>query len=232
MAALTEGRLPKALLPVAGRAFIDFKLAGLAAEGVERVVLLLGHEGEAIADHVGSGERYGLQVSCLLDGPKLLGTGGAVRRSLDHLGDVFWVTYGDTYLRAPMGRIESRFQEEGAEGLMTVLRNRDRWDRSNVRVRGGLVVEYEKGASPGTYQHIDYGLAILQSESFEPFPAGTPFDVEGVFRRIISRKGMAAFVVTRRFYEIGSQQGLRDTDRFLRRSGEWQRLSSIRTQPS
>lgn len=93
-------------------------------------------------------------------------------------------------------------------------------------------MKYEKGASPGTYQYIDYGLAILRRGSLEAFPAEMPFDVEEVFRQIISRRQMAAFVVTRRFYEVGSPQGLADTDRFLRRSGEWQRLSSIRAQPS
>jgi N-acetyl-alpha-D-muramate 1-phosphate uridylyltransferase len=226
MADLTGTRLPKVLLPVAGRPFIDFKLASLAAEGAERVVLLVGHGGRLIADHVGTGERYRLGVTCIFDGPVLLGTGGALRRALDQLGDVFWVTYGDTYLRAPMREIEARFWKERSEGLMTVLRNRDRWDRSNVRVDGGVVVEYEKGSSPGTYQHIDYGLAILRKASLEAFPAETPFDVEEVFRRIISRRQMAAFMVTRRFYEIGSPRGHRDTDRFLRRSGEWQRLHS------
>lgn len=231
MAPLTGADVPKALLPVAGRPFIDFKLAGLAAEGAERVVLLTGHGDRLITDQVRSGEPHGLRVTCVSDGPVLLGTGGAMRRALDHLGDAFWVTYGDTYLRAPMEEIEGQFWKRGSEGLMTVLRNRDRWDRSNVRVDEGLVVEYAKGSKAGTYDHIDYGLAILRRESLESFPVGSPFDVEEVFRGIIARRRMAAHVVTQRFYEIGSPQGYRDTDRFLRRSGEWRRLRSRHTEP-
>jgi NDP-sugar pyrophosphorylase family protein len=223
MTSVTGTDFPKALMPVAGRPFIDVKLAGLADEGVERVVLLLGHGDRLITEHVGS-NRYGLEVTCLSDGPVLLGTGGAVRKALDHLGDVFWLTYGDTYLRAPMGPIEVDFQARGTEGLMTVLRNRDRWDRSNVRVEEGLVVEYEKGARAGTYEYIDYGLAIMRRVSFEPFSADSPFDVDEVFHPTISRRQMAAYRVTRRFYEIGSPQGYRETDRFLRRSGEWRNL--------
>ena len=52
MAKRTGPRLPKALLEVAGRPFIDFKLGQLAGEGATRVVMLLGHGAGAIAEHV------------------------------------------------------------------------------------------------------------------------------------------------------------------------------------
>lgn len=230
MAALAGGR-PKALLPVAGRPFIDFKLAGLAAEGAERVVLLLGHGGEAVARHVGDGERYGLRVTAVFEGPALLGTGGALRRALGRLGEVFWATYGDTYLRAPMAAAEAAFERLGCEGLMTVLRNRDRWDVSNVRLMGGLVAEYEKTAPPGTYEHIDYGLSILRSETVRAFPPGEVFDLGEVFARLIGRRSLAAFEVTERFYEVGVPEGYRETDEFLRSSGEWERLAAITSRP-
>jgi NDP-sugar pyrophosphorylase family protein len=224
MADISGPTTPKALLRVAGRAFIDFKLASLAAEGVKRVVLLLGHGDRLIADHVGTGADYGLHVTCRSDGPTLLGTGGAVRRALDLLGEAFWVTYGDTFLRAPMAEIEATFHSRGIEAMMTVLRNRDRWDRSNVHIEKGLVVEHRKGSPPGSYEYIDYGLAILRREPVETFPAGSPFDLEQVFQLLIANGTMGAYVVSRRFYEIGTPEGYRQTNEFLRTSGEWKRL--------
>jgi NDP-sugar pyrophosphorylase family protein len=224
MADISGPTTPKALLRVAGRPFIDFKLASLAAEGVKRVVLLLGHGDRLIADHVGTGADYGLHVTCRSDGPTLLGTGGAVRRALDLLGEAFWVTYGDTFLRAPMAEIEATFHSRGIEAMMTVLRNRDRWDRSNVRIEKGLVVEHRKGSPPGSYEYIDYGLAILRREPVETFPAGSPFDLEQVFQLLIANGTMGAYVVSRRFYEIGTPEGYRQTNEFLRTSGEWKRF--------
>jgi N-acetyl-alpha-D-muramate 1-phosphate uridylyltransferase len=224
MADVTGPTIPKALLRVAGRPFIDFKLAGLAAEGVERVALLVGHGDRLIADHVGTGAQYGLHVTCRSDGPILLGTGGAVREALDLLGEAFWVTYGDTYLRAPMEEIETSFRSQNVEGMLTVLRNRDRWDRSNVRIDEALVVEHRKGSRQGSYEYIDYGLAILRRDSVKSFPAGSPFDLEDVFQRLITSGTLGAHVVARRFYEIGSPEGYRQTDEYLRASGEWKRL--------
>lgn len=228
MADISGPSIPKALLPVAGRPFIDFKLASLAAEGIERVVLLLGHGDRLIAAHVGTGVQYGVQVTCMSDGPILLGTGGAVRRALDLLGEAFWVTYGDTYLRTPMAEIEATFHGHTLDGMMTVLRNQDRWDRSNLRVEQELVVEYRKGAPPGTYEHIDYGMSILRSGALESFPVDSPFDLEQACQRLIARRRMGAYVVTSRFYEIGSPEGYRQTDGFLRASHEWERLEARR----
>src|SRR2546426_5413320 len=122
MAKRTGPRLPKALLEVAGRPFIDFKLAQLATGGVTQVVMLLGHGAGAIAEHVRDGAAYGLDIELLPDGDQLLGTGGAVRRALPQLGDVFWVTYGDTYLSVPMVEVEEVFRRAGRQGLMTVFR--------------------------------------------------------------------------------------------------------------
>jgi N-acetyl-alpha-D-muramate 1-phosphate uridylyltransferase len=216
MARRTGPRLPKALLAVAGRPFIDFKLAQLASGGVTRVVMLLGHGAEAIADHVGDGAAYGLHVDIVPDGEVLLGTGGAVRRALPHLGDVFWVTYGDTYLSVPIAEVEEAFRRAARQGLMTVFRNRDAWDSSNVALREGLVAEYRKGAPPGTYEYIDYGMSILTTGAFAPFPPGTTFDLAEVLQSLIAARELAGFEVEERFYEIGSEAGFQETDTHLR----------------
>lgn len=216
MARRTGPRLPKALLAVAGRPFIDFKLAQLAAGGATRVVMLLGHGAEAIADHVGDGAAYGLHLDIVPDGEVLLGTGGAVRRALPQLGDVFWVTYGDTYLSVPMADVEQAFRRAGRQGLMTVFRNRDAWDSSNVALRAGLVAEYRKGAPPGTYEYIDYGMSILTASAFAPFPPGTAFDLAEALQSLIAPGELAAFEVEERFYEIGSEAGYLATDAYLR----------------
>src|SRR5437588_78131 len=117
--ARTGDALPKVMVPVLGRPFIDYKLASLSATGAERVVLLIGHEGEQIKRRVGSGDRYGLQVSYVEDGPMLRGTGGAVHHALGELADPFWVTYGDTLLEVPMRDAEPALVASGLSAFMT-----------------------------------------------------------------------------------------------------------------
>src|SRR5437763_3276508 len=61
-------KIPKALVEVAGRPFIDHQLALLRDNGLRHVVLCLGHLGEQVRDHVGDGARFGLKVAYSFDG--------------------------------------------------------------------------------------------------------------------------------------------------------------------
>src|SRR5438874_2296480 len=86
--------IPKALLEVGGRPFIDWQLELLARSGCEEVVMCVAYRAEMIRAHVGDGSRFGVHVIYVED-KELLGTAGAVRGALPHLADVFLVTYGD-----------------------------------------------------------------------------------------------------------------------------------------
>jgi len=214
---------PKALVEVGGRPFIDYKLAGLARDGVTDVTLLTGAHGEALAAHVGDGAQLGLRVHTLDDGPALRGTGGAVLAALDALPEAFWVTYGDTFLQLDVVAAEERFLDAAAPGLMTVLHNRDRWEPSNVRVEHGLVVRYGD-LSPGTCEHIDYGMVALRRDAFRGAPADTAFDLGVVFRALAGNHELVAFEVTERFRDIGTPAALRETEDYFRTNDTWDRL--------
>ena len=151
--------VPKALVEVAGRPFIDHQLALLARHGVRRVVLCLGYLGEQVVGHVGDGSRFGLHVGYSHDGDRLLGTGGALRRALPLLGDTFWVLYGDSYMDIDYRSILNTFLGRDLLGLMTVLRNDNRWDSSNVVFRAGRLLRYDKHHRGSDMTHIDYGAA-------------------------------------------------------------------------
>src|SRR5437899_8652123 len=77
---LTE-RVPKVLLPVAGKPFLAHQLTLLRAQGVTRAVLCVGHLGEMIERDFGDGRGWGVELAYSFDGPVLLGTGGALQKA-------------------------------------------------------------------------------------------------------------------------------------------------------
>src|SRR5262249_44926497 len=139
MRPLTE-TIPKAMLEVAGRPFIDHQLDLLHRSGIRRVVLCLGYLGEQVRHHLGDGRDRGLELRYSFDGRRLLGPGGALRQALPLLGEVFWVIYGDSYLEIDYPAVLADFLSRGMLGLMTVVRNDDHWDRSNVVFRNGRLL--------------------------------------------------------------------------------------------
>jgi N-acetyl-alpha-D-muramate 1-phosphate uridylyltransferase len=209
---------PKALIEVAGRPFAAHQLELLKKNGIEKVVFCVGHLGDRIEAVLGDGSDFGLKAIYTFDGPQLLGTGGALRQALPLLGRSFFVLYGDSYLDCDYAKIEAHFAASGKLGLMTLFHNRDRWDRSNVVFREGVISRYDKTRSTADMEYIDYGLGILRAEAVQVYPAGTRLDLETVYQALIARGLLAGFVATRRFYEIGSLQGLEETRRHLARN--------------
>ena len=214
--ALTGDVVPKVMAPVLDRPFIDHKLTGLAGEGVEHVVLLVGHQGERVKEWVGSGERYGLDVTYVDDGPALRGTGGALVHALDVLSDAFWVTYGDTLLEVPVRAAEECFTASGLPALMTVLHNRDRYEPSNVRVDRGRVVDYGTNPRPDGADYIDYGMLAFRRDAFSAWSQSDAFGLGELLRALSLERAIAAFEVTERFHDIGTVEALHETEEFLR----------------
>src|ERR1700674_3091701 len=113
--------VPKSLIEVAGQPFVIRQLRYLGTQGIDRAVLCVGHLGDQIEAIVGNGSEFGLQVTYSFDGPKLLGTGGALRQALPLLGEYFFVLYGDSFLPVDFGSIQQAFVASTRPALMTVL---------------------------------------------------------------------------------------------------------------
>jgi len=211
----TTKRIPKALLEVAGRPFIEHQLALLRREGVDRVVLCVGFLGEMIKARVGDGTGFGLSVSYSFDGERLLGTGGALRRALPLLGEHFFVLYGDSYLDIAYAPVQAAYRQSGLPALMTVFRNEGRWDTSNVLFDGNQVVRYDKRNPSEDMKFIDYGLGILNGDILRA-SKDEAFDLSDLYGALALEGKLAGFEATRRFYEIGTPSGLAEADGHLR----------------
>lgn len=214
---LTE-RLPKAMLEVAGEPFIAHQLRLLRREGISRVVICAGYLADQIADYVGDGSRFGLSAAYKIDGPRLLGTGGALRAALDQLGEEFLVMYGDSWLDIAYAPVVDAFRASGQPALMTVFRNEGQWDTSNVWFEDGRIQLYDKRERLPQMHHIDWGLSMIRAEALAAPPANEPFDLAEVYSDLSRSGKLAGYEVTRRFYEIGSTEGLRETDALLRKA--------------
>jgi NDP-sugar pyrophosphorylase family protein len=210
------GTNPKALVTVAGAPFIAHQLRLLHSAGLRRIIICAGYLGEMIEAEIGNGAGFDLRIEYSFDGPRLLGTGGALKRALPLLGRRFFILYGDSYLPIDYRKAALAFATGDKMGLMTVYRNEGRWDTSNVRFDAGQILGYDKKQRTQEMHHIDYGLGILRAESLVSWPDNEPFDLADVYRHLLSENQLSGHEVTERFYEIGSPEGLAELDAFLR----------------
>ena len=209
-------KIPKLLVEVAGEPFFSHQLRLLKKAGLTRVVLCVGHLGEQIVAQYGDGAKWGVSIDYSFDGPKLLGTGGALIRALPKLGDAFYVLYGDSYLPIDYQAVGRAFLASGRPGLMTVFENREAYDASNVWFEDGRIKLYSKKEKPPQMRHIDYGLGVFRAAAFTDCPRDAVVDLATVQADLCARGELAGFEVKERFYEIGSPAGLNELDALLR----------------
>jgi NDP-sugar pyrophosphorylase family protein len=208
-------KIPKSLVAVAGEPFLAHQLRLLHLRGVRRAVLCVGYLGEMIERDFGDGAAFGIELSYSFDGPKLLGTGGALRQALPLLGEEFLVLYGDSYLPIDYAAVLAAYRASGQPGLMTVFRNEGAWDTSNVQFVDGRILSYDKQERIPEMRYIDYGLSLFRASIFEAWPARKAFDLADVQRGLVAKGTLAGHEVFQRFYEIGSHAGLTELEMLL-----------------
>ena len=210
---LTASR-PKCLVEIHGEPFARHQLRLLRDQGVRRVLFCVGHLGDQVIQALKDGDRD-MCIEYAFDGPRLLGTAGAIKRCLDRLPESFFVMYGDSYLPCAFQEMQETFSREGRAGLMTVHANDCRWDASNVEFRDGRIVAYSKVDRSERMRHIDYGLGVFHRRAFARVPDDAPFDLATLYQDLLIRDELAAHEVSERFYEVGSPSGLDETRNYL-----------------
>lgn len=210
--------VPKSLVPVAGRPFIEHQFELLRRNKLTRVLLCVGYGADQVENHVGDGVRFGMQVEYSRESrDQLLGTGGALVHALPKLEATFLVLYGDSYLPIAYREVIRWFRARSWPAAMSVYQNREQWDKSNTRIEGDRVVFYSKQAKPDEADWIDYGLSIFRKTVIERYStAELPLDLARIQSDLVRGADLGAYVVTQRFYEIGKPEGLAELDSFLR----------------
>ena len=212
-------RVPKVLLPVAGRPFAAWLLESLVAAGYEDVLFCVAHLGDLVREELGDGSTFGVRLRYADEGPRLLGTAGAIRKALPDLAETFLVTYGDSWLpfdyRAPLADLRAHPE---ALGTMAVFKNEGRFDSSNTQVAGDRVLRYEKGTKDPALDHIDYGATALRREVIAALPDGAVLGLDAIQHDLAARGLLRALPAEKRFFEIGSPDGHADLERHLSNS--------------
>lgn len=207
--------IPKALIEIAGEPFIFHQLRYLKEQGITSVVLCIGYLGEMIQERIGDGSEFGVRASYSFDGPKLLGTGGAIKAALPLLGENFYIFYGDSYLPINFNSVKNAYLASRKLGLMTVLKNDNQWDKSNVIFQNKCLIEYNKEVIKPNMTYIDYGLGILSAQVFEGYAGAETFDLSKVYNDLSLKNQLYGYEIFERFYEIGSHQGILETEDYL-----------------
>jgi len=202
---------PKALVPVAGRPFIDHVLSGLAAHDLTDVVLCAGHGAEALVRHVGDGPVPGVRVRPVIE-EQPLGTAGALafaRAAVDHPAETFLALNGDTWAEFDPGALLALHGRLGADATLACYEVADATARGTVVPAddGRLSAFREKAhAGPGW---VSGGVYALEPRALDDVDAAHARSLESdVFPALLARgRTLGAWRAPGRFWDMGTPEG-------------------------
>ena len=117
--------LPKALVPVAGRAMLDHVVDKLKTAGVDQLMINLHFRGQMIRDHVAAQKSYGITVE-FSEEPQILGTGGGLKNAEKFFAaeSAFFVHNCDVYSDVDFPKLLAVHRASRAIGTIVVLKGK------------------------------------------------------------------------------------------------------------
>ena len=215
---ITE-KVPKSLIEINGEPFVYHQLDLLEKKGFKQIYFCLGFLGEQVEDAVRKSKYFKrISITFSYDGETLLGTGGTIRKIINQLPDYFFITYGDSYLNINFDDIQDIFEskKQNYNSLMTVYKNKDLFDTSNVIFENDSIELYSKTKKDSRMAHIDYGVGILSNKCMDNYDKNIIFDLAKLYENLSLKKELFGYEVFQRFYEIGSLQGIEDLSNYLK----------------
>jgi len=215
MRPITE-TIPKPMITVAGKPFLQHQLELLSGAGCERALLLVAYLGEQIQEYFGDGTRFGCNISYSFE-PSPLGTGGALKNAQAQLQNYFVLVNGDTYLAIDYGELVGKFAEANCSALIVAYEKPAAVSQhipANILPNNlgvdveGVVTAYRK-RDPEGLSHIDAGVIVLKKGILAGLVPGQKRSLEEeIYPNLIARGEMRAWVSREPFYDMGSPQGL------------------------
>ena len=199
--------LPKPMLPVGGKPFLEHVVSQLAVQGFPEVLLLVGHRADCIQEHFGDGRAWGLAIRYSRE-THPLGTGGALRQALPLIPERFLLLYGDLfrafdYAAFAEGQGNRLAVYPYLAGLTTIACANVALDAS-----GSRVARYVKDDPAAACTHVDAGFGVFHSHVLERLPAGISNFEAMVYPPLASAGDLEACLVDRAFLDIGNPADL------------------------
>lgn len=206
---LSEDR-PKYLMPVSPtEVFADVHLKWVKSLGFKKVILSIGYLGKQIQDYCQNGQKFGLEIEYIDDGPMPVGTGGALALAASSFSHLIAVTYGDTLLRIDLDSILKKLNSNPKSlSLMTVYKNTVPGHTCNSDFVSESLIHYSKKNPDSKWAYIDYGFLVIKKQALAYFEETRPLDLALPLERISQDQLLTGYAVEERFWEIGTLDSL------------------------
>jgi D-glycero-D-manno-heptose 1,7-bisphosphate phosphatase len=204
LGSLTDS-IPKPMVEVAGRPFLDWLIEEVARHGLARITLLAGYLGQTIFDRYDGKIVGGARVEVLVE-PAPLGTAGALRLFADRLEERFLLLNGDT--RFDVNLLDLALHAGDALATLALRREAPGARYGTVEVDGDGLIHGFAARSPDRAGPINGGIYLMQREIIAHIGEGPVSMESDVFPGLASAGLLRGGLYDGAFIDIGIPEDL------------------------
>lgn len=200
--------MPKPMVPVNGRPFLEHLLEQLAARGIRRFLLLTGYLGEQIRGHFRDGSSRDWEVE-YSHGPVEWATGRRLWEARQKLEPRFLLLYSDNFVQFPMDRLMALHEMEQVS-LSFLLAPKA---KGNIRVSAeGRIEAYDKTRTGHSLDFVEVGYMVVERERvlnvFPTLKNHPDFSFSEVLEHLAGVNQLAGLVVRDPYHSISDPDRL------------------------
>lgn len=198
---LTE-HTPKPLLPVGGKAIIDYNIDNLCYYGIKNISVTVNYLKEQIEEHFAT-ERNGVKVQCVQE-PRFLGTIGALRFVEKFENDTILVMNSDLFTNIDLEDFYLQFVETAADMSAAAV-------PYSVSVPYGIFNVNEENITgltekPTYNYYANAGIYLIKKEMLNLIPKDIFFNATDLIELLISqKKKVVRFPIHGYWIDIGNK---------------------------
>jgi len=217
---ITE-KLPKALVPIGGRAMIEYPLLLLRHHGIKEIVINLHHLGEMIEEYLEDGKKLGLQIIYSKE-KKLLDTGGGILQARSYLeSSPFIVINSDVIIDLPLNDLINHHYRNKATATL-VLRTDARADLYGpIETSRDLKIQkflghqaLQEGPAGNLTKFMFTGVQIVEPTIFDYMDGEKPFSLTKVTypKMLLQGEPLYGFAFEGYWQDLGTAERIQETE--------------------
>lgn len=211
--------IPKPLLPVAGRPFLEHNIESLKEAGIRDLILLVGWRAQRIREHFGDGKDFGVKIE-YVEQKERLGTAHAIGMIKDKIDSSFLCLYGDVVLTkgSVKGMVEHHKKVKGSVMALTTVEDPRRY--GSVIVDAGVVKDIIEKPEVPESNLVNAGAYILEPEIFEAIAetkksSRGEYEITDSFKTLIRKSLLFTHLLTGEWIDVARPWDLIDANRIL-----------------
>jgi len=200
------GDVPKVMVPISNRPFLDIVIDHLQNQGIKRFILCTGYNAHIVENYYRENNRGLIFEFSREDKP--LGTGGAVKKAKSLIkANSFLVFNGDTFCAIDYGELLHFHQKQLALASMVGAKVKDNKDFGTLFLDdNNSIVSFHEKNSNITGEYINAGIYYFNKEILSLFPKEESFSLEyDFFPKLIGNR-FYGFLTNEKFYDIGTPE--------------------------